>query len=234
MGLSFDPATSTTPVQLQRAADALLSPYVFIASWAKTFDEVEAGKQDGALVRSFPRQPYIHAYISAWQKHSVILVPKSRRLLATWTFCALDYWIAAFRQGAVVFIASTTRPKSDKLLERCKFIHDHLPERPDFPKPVMEIKKGQMGDATRLVFPETRSVIQSVSQDPDELRQEGATLIHCEEFAHWQPQWQERAWTAMRPVTQGGGKIVVVSTPLAGTFFRDLVFDEGSLQSEAI
>lgn len=62
--------------------------------------------------------------------------------------------------------------------------------------------------------------------------QEVATLIHCEEFAH--SQWQEEAWTAMRPVVQGGGKIVVVSTPLAGSFFRDLVFDEGSIRSEAL
>lgn len=217
---------------LTSSAQAIDSPYVFIRDWAKTYDEVEAGKEEGKLIRPFPRKPHIGAYIDAWQEHSIVLVPKSRRMLATWTYCELDYWLAAFRRGVRVFIASTMRTKSDALLARCKFSHEQLPERPYFPKPRMEWKNGQKGDPTRLIFPETGSVIQSVSEDPDELRQEGATLIHCEEFAFWQ--WQERAWTAMRPVVQGGGKIVVVSTPKAGTFFRDLVFDEGSIRSEAV
>jgi phage FluMu gp28-like protein len=208
------------------------SPFIFIRDWARTFDEVEAAKEGGQLVRSFPQQPYIKLYIEEWQERSILLVPKSRRMLATWTFCALDYWLAAFRRGATIFVASTMRNKSDALLARCKFIHDHLPEPPTFPKPRMEWKNGQMGDPTRLIFPDTGSVIMAVSEDPDELRQSGATLVHCEEFAFWQ--WQEKAWTAIRPVVQGGGKIVVVSTPLAGTFFRDLVMDEGSMRSEAM
>lgn len=217
---------------LRSSADAIDSPFVFVRDWARTFDEVEAGKEAGQLIRPFPKKDHIWAYIDRWQECSILLVPKSRRLLATWTFCALDYWLAAFRQGATIFIASTMRTKSDELLARCKFIHQQLPDPPHFPKPRMEWKNGQKGDPTRLIFPEMRSVIQSVSEDPDELRQSGATLIHCEEFAHWQ--WQERAWTAMRPVVQGGGKLVVVSTPKAGTFFRDLVFDEGSIRSEAV
>ena len=226
MGMKI--ALGQTLRTLTSSAEAGLSPFVFIRDWARTFDEVEAGKPDGQLVRTFPRRPYIYSYIYEWQQHNILLVPKSRRLLATWTFCALDYWLAAFRRGAKVFVASTQRTKSDKLLARCKFMHDQLPERPGFPKPRLEVKNGQMGDPTRLIFPETESMIQSVSEDPDELRQEGATLIHAEEFGHWQ--WQERSWTAMRPVVQGGGKIVVVSTPVAGSFFRDLVFDEGSLR----
>ena len=164
------------------------------------------------------------ASIREWQLNSILLVPKSRRMLATWTFCALDYWLAAFRRGATVFIASTMRTKSEALLARCKFIDEQLLERPHFPKPRMEWKNGQIGDPTRLIFPETAAVSQSVSEDPDELRQSGATLIPCEEFAHGQ--WQEQAWTAMRPVVQGGGKLVVVSTPKAGTFFRPAEYRE--------
>lgn len=221
-----------TMARMASSAEAADSPYRFVGDWARTFDEVEAAKEEGQLIRPFPKKFYVKAYIDAWRESSILLVPKSRRMLATWTFCALDYWLAAFRQGATIFIASTMRTKSDELLARCKFIHEQLPERPHFLKPVMEWKNGQKGDPTRLIFPEMRSVIQSVSEDPDELRQSGATLIHCEEFAHWQ--WQERAWTAMRPVVQGGGKLVVVSTPKAGTFFRDLVFDEGSIRSEAV
>lgn len=222
------PATAAN----RNATTALGSPFVFVRDWARTFDEVQAGQPGGQVIRPFPTKPYIAQYILAWQRAGILLVPKSRRMLATWTFCALDYWLAAFRPGAKVFIASTVSTKSDALLARCKCIHDQLPERPAFPKPVMEIKNGKLGDPTRLIFPATGSMIQSVSQDPDELRQEGATLIHAEEFAHWQ--WQERSWTAIRPVVQGGGKIIVVSTPLAGTFFRDLVFDEGSIRSEAV
>lgn len=225
-------SASPSPELLESSAWAGQSPYVFIRDWARTFDEVEAGKKDGLLVRSFPKKPHIGAYIDYWQESSILLVPKSRRMLATWTFCALDYWLAAFRRGVKVFIASTMRTKSDALLARCKFIHDQLPDPPHFPKQRMEWKNGQKGDPTRLIFPELNSVIQSVSEDPDELRQEGATLIHCEEYPFWQ--WQEKAWTAMRPVVQGGGKLVVVGTPKAGTFFRDLVFDEGSIRSEAV
>lgn len=212
-------------------AQALTSPYIFVAHWARTLDEVEAGKVGGEIVRPFPRKPHIRYYIDGWLDAGILLVPKSRKMLATWTFCALDYWLAATRHGVRVFIASSKKTKSDALLYRCWFIHQQLPEEPAFPKAVCERKNGQEGNPTRLDFPALGSSIQSVSQEPDELRQEGATLIHAEEFAFWQ--WQEKAWAAMRPVVQGGGKVIVVSTPLAGSFFRDLVFDEVGIASDA-
>ncbi len=225
------PTDAPSQAELELAARALGSPYSFIGRWAWTFDEAEAGKPDGQVIRQFPRKPHIRAYIHAWLNTNLLIVPKSRRMLATWTFCALDYWLAMSRGNVRQFIASTKKTKSDKLLARCLFIHEHLPEMPHFPRPRVERKNGQEGDPTRLDFPELGSSIQSVSEEPDELRQEGATGIHCEEFQSWK--WQERAWTALRPVVQGGGKLVVVGTPMAGTFFRDLVFDQTSVQREA-
>ena len=66
----------------QSSLDAIDSPCVFVWDWARTFDEVAADKPEGQYIRPFPRKDYSWAYIRAWQAHNILLVPKSRRMLA--------------------------------------------------------------------------------------------------------------------------------------------------------
>ena len=174
-------------------------------------------------IRRIPREDFIvifvHKYLSP---RRVLAIPKSRRMIVTWTACALDLHTAMWTPSAQVYIASKDQTDSDKLVQRCLFIYQHLPR--EMPKPHVYVRHGKEGNATVLEFEETNSKIIALNQKPDDLRQEGATLLHVEEFGFWE--WQERSYTAMLPTTMGGGKVRVICSAINGTFWSDVVNDK--------
>jgi phage FluMu gp28-like protein len=175
-------------------------------------------------IRLIPQEDYLTHYLipKYLSDRRVLLVPKSRRMIVTWTACALDLHIALWTPSAQVYIASKDQTDSDKLVHRCKFLYDKLPV--SLPKPLMHPRMGKGGHATRLDFAETGSSITALNEDPNALRQEGATLLHIEEFGFWQ--WQEQSYTAMLPTTMGGGKVRIICSAIAGTFWEQLVNDK--------
>jgi hypothetical protein len=192
-------------------------PAEFVFGCCKTFDEVDLKNP----VKPFPRKEYLEYLVHVWQTERLLCLVKSRRMVVTWLLLALDLWLTMFHDHASVYVVSDEQAKSDKLLARVKFLYDHLPS--DFYKPEMIIHKGGQGDPKRIDFPAVHSKIEGLSQDPEAIRQEGATLLHIEELQIWQ--WPEQSWRAIMPAIMGGGRIIVVGTPAAGTFFEKLVFD---------
>ena len=161
----------------------------------------------------------IPAYLS---DRPVVAIPKSRRILLTWVACMLNLRLAMWTESATIFVVSKDQTDSDQLVHRCKFVYDRLPTK--LPKPRMIERMGKKGFVTRLEFVETGSSITGLDSDPDTLRQEGATLLHCEEFAFWKK--AEEAYTAMLPTIQGGGRVRILSSAKALTFFSKLVYDK--------
>jgi len=118
--------------------------------------------------------------------------------------------------------------KSELLVARCHFMWERLPTEKCLRVPCT-MRKGMSGKGLAyLNFPAVHSEIIATSGKPSELRQEGATVLHVEEFQNWT--WAEESWTAMLPTIQGGGKIVVIGTPRPGTHFERLVFDQFNSQ----
>lgn len=190
----------------------------FITDLCWTYDEVDPDNP----VKLIPPLEYLRQMLLAWEQVSLLAITKSRRMIVTWTLLALDLHTALTVPYSSVFVASDDQVKSDKLLNRVEFMFNHLSNKFYKPKPI--IHHGQGGDPTKIEFPALGSKIEALSQNPDKLRQEGATLLHFEEVTAWQ--WPEEAWKAARPTVQGGGKVVMVSSARAGTFFKKVVFDE--------
>lgn len=80
-----------------------------------------------------------------------------------------------------------------------------------------------------LEFEGTGSWIKAIPQGADQLRQWTASGVFMDEFGFWEE--AETTFGATVPTIQGGGRIVIVSTPpndapVGGSFFERLSFDK--------
>ena len=206
-----------------RQVEYAQSRYAFLTECCSTYDEVDMDHP----VKLLPAAAHVDFVVLCWEASDRVAFVKSRRMQVTWTLCGLDLHMAMFTRYSRVYIISDDLMKSELLIERCHFLWQHLPTDKCV-QPSCETRKGQSGRGLAYIkFPELNSEINGVSGKPSEMRQEGATLLHVEEFQNWQ--WAEESWKAMLPTVQGGGKIVVVGSARAGSFFYKLVTDQISM-----
>ncbi len=193
-------------------------PFAFVTECCSTVEEVDTVNP----IKLIPPLPHIQELVRQWSSHRLLCIVKSRRMLVTWTLCALDLHLALYTPHSAIYIVSNDQAKSNRLVGRCKFLFDHLPA--ELPTPQVQVRKGVSGDPSILRFPEIGSQIQGLPGEPDKLRQEGATLLPLEELAFWQ--WPEESWKAMLPTIQGGGRVVIASSARAGSFLEKIVKDQ--------
>jgi len=191
------------------------SPYRFLTDCCWTMDEADQGK-----VKRFPEKPHIRVIADRWLRYDVLLVPKSRRMMCTWTFLALHLWAALFHGNSAIFIQSKKAEDSQFLLgeKRLLFLYRNLPA--GYPWAGIERAiKGKNG-YDRLYF-DNGSYIYAVAQGADQLRQYTASYIYATELAFWD--YPQSTWRAMKPTLEGGGKVAIDSSAGPG-FFKDLVY----------
>lgn len=188
----------------------------------RTLDEVDKN----APVKHFPwEKEYVQWYCRAWQRENFMAIPKSRRMMASWLNIALFLWDAMFYQGRNHAFVSKKEEDSDELVKRAKFIYEHLDYKilPKELLPAMDYK------FCTLLFPEMNSRIRGFPSGADQLRQFTFSRILGDECAFW-PDAQEM-YSASVPTLQGGGQLVMISSPGPG-FFKRLVFDQLDHQNE--
>jgi len=163
---------------------------------------------------------YQHHLVNVWLREPRLLVPKSRRMFATWTLLACHYWLARYRPNSFIAIVSRKRGETDaegsaELVKRIKFMHEHLP--PECRTMAMEYQ------FARIRFPEVNTEIVGIGQGADQLRQYTATAILFDEFAFWEQ--AQPTYGASFPTLEGGGRLTIISSANPG-FFKQLVHDE--------
>src|SRR3990167_10108933 len=168
-----------------------------------TMDEVDMLNP----VKQFPAEPWLQHVTQTWLDVKLLALYKSRRMLITWLMCFLHLWLAMFREGANIFLVSDKEEKSDKLVKRCGFIYNHIPDD-------MILKPQAKLRYCHLEFPGLNSRIQGVPQGADQLRQEGATAILADEVAFWDN--AREMYMASKPTIDGGGKFTCISSPQVG------------------
>jgi phage FluMu gp28-like protein len=188
-------------------------PWQWILDCVWTIDET-----DGTTKR-FPNKEYFPYVVNAWMESSILAVPKSRRMMATWLFLALHLWAAIFRPHSAVFIQSQKAEKSEWLVgeQRMWFIYQKLPQDYPWPKPTRLLKgKGGIG---YVVF-DNGSYIMAIGEGADQFRQYTASHVMLDEVAFWEK--AKESYTGTLPAIQGGGKVVLISTAEPG-FFEQVV-----------
>lgn len=142
----------------------------------------------------------------------LVLVRKSRRMLASWFSIAARVWKAGkFKHENIFFgarkLGLNINEGSLEMVKRATQILARLK--------VDRIRYEAFRD--HIEFPDTGSRIVAVPQGPDALRGVSATDLLMDEAAFWEE--AEESFTAARPTIEGRGKIWIVSSVYPGWFW---------------
>lgn len=220
-----------TPTQehlenLARCKDPLNGAIFFIENAVYTLDQVDAKNP----IKRFPiHKPYLRLYIKLWLKFPHIAIPKSRRMVMSWTNITLYLWDALFNNGRFYGFVSKKEEDSGELVDRAEFIYDHIPEE-FLPKALLP-KKKRTTKPPVLSFPETNSKIQGFPMGANQLRQFTFSGLLGDECAFW-PEAQ-KFYSASRPTLDGGGRMTLISSRAPG-FFKRLVYDQLDVVGDVI
>lgn len=164
-------------------------------------------------IKKFPRSDWAEKALEVWLQDSLILVVKSRQMMASWLYVALHLWDAMYHSGRSVFFVSKKEEDAGygnqlSLLSRARFIIEHLPSKllPPGKDAITYDKR-----PPSISFPKRYSTIMAVSQDAEALRQYTASRILSDEMAFQER--AEKAYVAMKPTIDGGGALTGISTP---------------------
>lgn len=171
--------------------------------------------------KSFPDKAYIRQMVEWWLAHKMNLWPKSRQMLASWTFCATYLHDTQFKSSGggkrLNFIQSKKEEDSDALLRRCFFIYEKQ-------EPWLKAMYPAEYSYCHLRFyrPDDRDrklpigELWAIPQGGDVLRQHTASGLFIDEAA-FQPDLAASI-RAAQPMLKGGGRIDCVSSAEPGYF----------------
>jgi len=162
---------------------------------------------------------YREHLVNVWYMNKRLLIPKSRRLLVSWTMIACHYWLARYRPHSTIAFAARKQGQhksegSAELVDRAWKLHEHLP--PTVTR--CDVKESWC----HLTFPNGSEIL-GIGEGADQARQYTFTAYLADEFAFW-----ERAgetYAALLPTLEGGGRFTGVSSANP-SFMQQLVHDE--------
>jgi len=139
----------------------------------------------------------------AFAKHRLIVILKARQLGFSWLVAAFALWTGMFKRNANVLLLSQGEKEAVKLLDKCKYIYDHLP--------IYLQQKKATENTTELQFAGSGGFITALPSTPDAGRSAQATLVIGDEWA-FHP-YAEANYKASKPTIDAGGQFIGVSTP---------------------
>lgn len=205
---------------LARYARYRQDPWLFLSECVYTHDEVD---QDNPIKPYPSHLKYLYFLVLMWSRKKKLAIPKSRRLTVSWTFISLALWDVIFHKGRSWAFVSKKEEDSKELVQRAKFIYDHIPHEKIPPSLLPKLKRGEMQASPPVMeFPEIYSKIMGFPSGGNQLRQRGFSGIFEDECAFWED--AEAAYASAEPTIKGGGHMVMVSTRYPG-FFKKIVYD---------
>lgn len=198
-------------------------PWAFLTECVFTKDAVDSDNP----IKLFPNWEYLRLFTLLWLREKQIAVPKSRRMTMSWCCISLALWDCIFHKGREWAFVSKKEDDSAELVSRAEFIYRRIP--PDkIPRALLpEIRGGKMTKSPpKLEFDFGDGITSYISGFPmgaDQLRQFTFSGIFGDECAFWEV--AEEFYTGAKPTTDGGGRMVLVSSRSPG-FFKKIVFDK--------
>jgi len=156
------------------------------------------------------KKEYLHDLVDVLTSDELrIAIPKSRRMMVTWTAAAWATWTARYYPNHAIFIQSENEQKAAFVVDqRCAFIEDNLLE-PIFRRPFKSVRTSG-GIIGRMTYQETGSYIWAVPQGGSVLRTYTPSILILDE-ADYQPEGHEALAAAM-PLVEKNAKLVLISS----------------------
>ena len=201
---------------------ALADPEVYLfgdrmqRGFVKTVDEHDQANP----VKPFPDRPHLRVLNQLWTQSQQLLIPKSRQLMVSWFCMARASW-EIMHPGQQWAVTCKKFDDANSLLERCWLIIQNIPE-PLRPKAIR--KEGLI----KIEHETAPSTLLALSQDSDSPRSRTFSGIILDEAAFTDN--LDKLYTSARPTVQGGGKLIMVSTPNGRDLFYNLATDNGRLE----
>ncbi len=211
---------------IQRIQRYRRDPWLFLSDCVYTLDEADQTNPIKKFPSTGPKAPYLKLYTRIWQRERYLIVPKSRRMFMTWINVALYTHDSMFNIGRSQGFMSKKEEDADELLNKSRFILEHIPED-KFPKALIP-KFDKI--YCKLTFPELNSVIRAFPQGADQMRMHTLSGILADEMAFWEK--AQETYAASIPTLEGGGRFTGLSSPAPG-FFKAMVFDQIGMAVDA-
>lgn len=175
-----------------------------------TYDE----KAEADAVKRFPPKEYLRRIINKFQEgRKVLIIAKSRQLMISWLAAIFALHRCAFFAHQKVIVLSKTKEDTYQIIDRAKFIYNHLPIGLRNLLPLARKMQDMPMDA--LLF-ENKSQLIGLAQGGDKIRSHVASLIILDEFA-FQPAIFD-TYANCLPCTK---RILLISSAYGG-FFEEI------------
>lgn len=163
-------------------------------------------------IKPFPEYGFVRKLTEALTDNLVLIVAKSRQMMATWTVSAYILYRALYDDPGIYLLLSKGKRDSGELVKRFRIMVDNMKGGED-----IKVKNEE------ICFPSGSRIIALPAT-------ESATRMHSPTCVFWDEMaftpYSEEIWTALKPAVDSGGCFVGVSTP-NGTdnIFYDLYND---------
>lgn len=172
-----------------------LSPSYFILNYVMTQHPLQ-----GIIL--YPTYPFLQSLIQAIHTSRLLVVPKSRQMLVTWTAIGYFLWKALFHGPGLTLFISRSEFCAEELIGRALLIFQHLPP---FMQPKLLAKSRE-----QISFEGINSRILSLPAVPDAPRMHSPSSVFWDECAF--TPFDDQIWTALQPCLQSGGQFLAVSS----------------------
>lgn len=211
-----------TKYQAQMYLHYASTPWAFLRDCVFTLNQVSREEKTTQPYPSYLE--YLQFLCALFLKEQLIAIPKSRRMVCSWSFISLYTHDTIFREGRFNGFVSKKEPDAAELVARAEFIYKQIPEW-RIPRILLPKLKNDRMTTTPpvLEFPEINSKIQGFPQGADQLRQFTLSGLLGDECAFWEQ--AQKFYSASKPTIDGGGRMTLISSRSPG-FFKKIVFDK--------
>lgn len=202
--------------------EAEVSDYKRVASSFEYFLTTHVWLRDSGGTR-FEPWPWQMRLARVWIRERRVIILKARQMGISWMAAAYALWVGMTQPGALVLLVSQTETDAHELLDRVRFVFEHLPQH----------LQPSVGEDNRsvLAFPGLASEIRALPSTERAGRGRTARLVVADEHAFHQ--WAEANFSALTPTMEAGGQFLMVSTANGiGNLFADLWTKAGQPGSE--
>lgn len=162
-----------------------------------------------------PSMSYIKPIINTWLTQQLILVEKSRDMMATWMFIVMYTWDTIFHSGRQNFFQAQNAKKTYDLVRRA---HHILKQQPSFFTPYPYTCKVGAWGGGELQIDTLDSEIIGMPEGNDQIRQYHPSGMFTDETAFHKN--AEETFAAVKPAIQAGGRYTGVSTAYPAWFMH--------------